>query len=97
MEILASHPLGPQSKDIILKFIANFELERKRVWIWGKYKHIIPAVVVEALRCSHHRRDDKQLTKEWMKYYGTEAPINELGENQWYDGQAKWQNKKDKV
>lgn len=61
-----------------------------------KYYHITQAVVVEALRYGHHRRDVKQLANEWMKDYGTEAAIRELVESLCYDGQTSWQNKKDK-
>lgn len=96
LEILASHPLGPRSKDAVFEFIANFEPERKTVWIQGKYYNITPTVVVEALRCKPYYRDDEQLEKEWTKDYGIETTFWALEESQCYDGQTKWQNKKEK-
>lgn len=97
LEILASHPLTARSKDIMLEFIVNFEPNNKRVWIRGRYYNITPSFVVETLRCGYHQWEDEQICKEWIKDYDTEATVRALRESLCYDGQAKWQNKKDKL
>lgn len=93
---MASHPPAACSKDAVLEFIANFKPANNAVWIRGNYYHITPFIVDEALRCGHHHRNDEQICKELIKDYNTEVIVRALGESLCYDGEAKWQNKKDK-
>lgn len=95
LEILASHPPSARSKEVVLELIVNFEANKKRVWIKGRYYNIIPSVVTDALGCGYHHREDEQIYKEWIKYYGTKITVRALGESLCYVVQAKWKNKKD--
>lgn len=38
---------------------------------------------------------DEKLCKDWIKNFNSDAPVWAFGESLYYEGQAKWQGKKE--
>lgn len=96
LSILATHPPGPRSKDAILKFLANFNLNQRSVYIRGQHYLITPGIVAKVLKCGKVLQFDEKAGKDWIKKYANEATIKELGKSICLPGQVKWLGKKDK-
>lgn len=64
--ILLAHLPRPRSKDVLLEFLANFDAQRRQMYIRGRFNQITPSLVASVLQCGNVRSSDDHTCKDWI-------------------------------